>query len=73
MEDIKNVKLVESFETNQCFVSIFETELSYYNEKLFMLISIHKNNYKMNVRYGNELQITGMKNTDRNRREIKNG
>ena len=56
-------KIVERFETTQCFVSIYETDLQYLGNQLYILKSVHKNNGKSIVRFGNACQIACMKNT----------
>lgn len=63
--EIETTELVESFETSQCFVSVYKTGKRCLGEEILVLTSIHKNNDKIIVRFGNALQIACIKNSYR--------
>lgn len=49
--------LIEKYETNQCLVEVFETDIILENHKVYIIRSIHKNNYKQLIRFGTRQQI----------------
>lgn len=57
------VEYIEGFETSQCLVSIYKTNLHYLNDAIYVLTSVHKNNDKLLVRFGNASQIACIKNS----------
>lgn len=61
--EIKLVEFVESFETNQCWVSIYKSDKHYKNEYIYVLTSVHKNNGKYLIRFGNACQIASIRNS----------
>ena len=61
--EIETSELVESFETNQCFVSVYKTGKRCLGEEILVLTSIHKNNDKILIRFGNAVQIACIRNT----------
>lgn len=63
--EIKLVEFVESFETNQCWVSIYKSDKHYKNEYIYVLTSVHKNNGKILIRFGNAAQIASIRNSYR--------
>ncbi len=63
--EIKLVEFVESFETNQCWVSIYKSDKHYKNEYIYVLTSVHKNNGKILIRFGNAVQIASIRNSYR--------
>lgn len=63
--EIKLTEFVESFETNQCWVSIYKTEKHYKGEQIYVLTSVHKNNGKYLIRFGNAAQIASIRNSYR--------
>ena len=66
-----NASKIEEFETCQCYITIYETNGNVLNEDIFVMVSVHKNDGHVNVRFGNKVQIEGMKNAYRHLRVMK--
>ena len=64
-DEIKLEELVERFETNHCWVSVHKSDKRYKNEQIYVLTSVHKNNGKTLIRFGNAVQIASIKNSYR--------
>ena len=70
MEKHNELKLIYLFETCQCYCFVSETEHIIFGEKVYVFESIHKRDNSINIRFGNKLQIEGIINTYRNKKEI---
>ena len=64
-QSVRLTEKIESFETSECFVSIYKTDLECLGEEIQVLTSVHKNNGKLLVRFGNPAQIACIKRTYR--------
>lgn len=65
MNDIELGELLEDFETNQCYVRVYKTKYHFQSEDLYVLTSVHKNNGKYLIRFGNACQIACIRNSYR--------
>lgn len=54
---------IGSFDTKQSQIHIYKAKAEVLNEPLYVIISIHICDYKMNVRYGNKTQLINIINT----------
>ena len=63
--EIELGELLEDFETNQCYVRVYKTKCHFQSEDLYVLTSVHKNNDKILIRFGNACQIACIKNSYR--------
>ena len=61
------LELLEVYDTCQCKLYFYKTRAIVMNECLFVLVSIHKNKEKINVRFGNRCQIDTMLKSYRNK------
>lgn len=61
--EIQLLEFVESFETSQCWVNIFKTDKHYLTEDIYVITSVHKNNGKYLIRFGNACQIANIRDT----------
>ena len=61
------LELLDVYDTCQCRLYLYKTRTTVMNEPLFVLVSIHKNKEKINVRFGNQCQIETMLKSYRNK------
>lgn len=57
------IKKIKEFETNQCIVTVYDTGIVLFNEQLFVVQSLHKNNGNLNTRFANEKQLKNLIST----------
>ena len=57
------IKKIKEFETNQCIVTVYDTGTVLFNEQLFVVQSLHKNNGNLNTRFANEKQLKNLIST----------
>ena len=57
------IKKIKEFETNKCIVSVYDTEIVLFDEHLFVVQSLHKNNGNLNTRFANEKQLKNLIST----------
>ena len=56
-------EVIETFETNQCTIIVLKLAYKFADEDIYCIISIHKNEGKINTRFGNKTQMEGIVNT----------
>lgn len=56
------IQLIGKLETKQCEVQVFSTDWTFSEEKVYIVKSIHKNNGRIETRYGNKIQTRSMVN-----------
>ena len=54
------IKKLNEFETNQCWVTVYESDIKLFNETIYVIQSVHKNNGHINTRFGNEKQLKNL-------------
>ena len=59
------MKALKTFETAQCIVVVFDTDLECERLKIYCIESFHKKTKKLNVRFGTKKQIEGIVRTYR--------
>ena len=57
------MKEINTFETSQCIVVVFNTETKWDNIEIWGVKSFHKKSKKINVRFGTKKQIDGIVKT----------
>lgn len=57
------IKKIKEFETNQCIITVYDTGIVLFNEQLFVVQSLHKNNGNLNTRFANEKQLKNLIST----------
>lgn len=62
--------ILEEFNTCQCHVVVYDTGLSYNNEKIYCLTSFHLCSEKEITRFGDRTQVKVMANSYRNKSKI---
>lgn len=70
MKQIVSMELLNAYDTCQCKLYVYKTRTTVMNETLMVLVSIHKNVDKVNVRFGNECQLNAMLKSYRNKTEL---
>ena len=65
------IKKIKEFETAKCIVTVYDTELTLFEEHLFVVQSLHRNNGKINTRFANEKQLNNLINTYHTEKEFK--
>lgn len=57
------IKKIKEFETNKCIVTVYDTGMILFDEQLFVVQSLHKNNDNLNTRFANEKQLKNLIST----------